>query len=194
MNRTLLKRAYEPVKHLYTGFTGQSVPFLINEAIGELHEALQHYYKHKEQAWAYEVDSWGYIRVNNPLDVTRKDYELFLHNTVEMELADTVLRLASLAQWASLNLNADIPCKHSAISTIQCRKIERVQTLDELVLILTNTISRIAYFDVERGFHYRWEFLTTAICMIDTWCDTQHIDLDWFINVKIEYNKIREWN
>ena len=164
------------------GHSFQDVQMCLNEAIGELHEASKHIRNHKEYAWFYHVDSFGYIMGCDPLGVDKLTYEQLIANTVEMEIADCKLRLLALLGSVGHEF------KQTAHHVFVREEMKQLDGFHHFSLCVTKIIARAW----RRG-HFAPVLAELAIEAIDEWCDSHHIDIDWYCEVKHNYNKTREW-
>jgi len=186
--KKLSKEAYETVKG-YFPFRKEEAIERVALSLGEVGEALGHIKKCGSMAWAYNIDPWGSIRTDNPEDITEGVYNRYLDKTVEMELADAVLRLLSLI-GGSFDSGEHINIKKkSALHTIACQEVMLCDDVYQLFCALAGYYSRIPRHNT-----VNYELITIPIVMIEVWCEKMGINLHWFISVKMRINRGRTWD
>lgn len=109
-------------------------------------------------------------------DVWKRDFEIYIKNTVEDELADVVIRCLDLAGLKKIDFRyADILLSEGA------REVQ--VPFPELMYMACEEITYHGYDLTER--------LNELVAGIIAYCNKKGIDIEWFIKQKMKYNKLR---
>ena len=111
-------------------------------------------------------------------DVWKRDFEIFIKNTVEEELADMVIRCLDLAGLKKIDFRyADI---------LLSEGVREVQVpFPELMYLACEEITCHGYDLTER--------LNALVAGIIAYCNKKGIDIEFFIEQKMKYNRLREY-
>ena len=103
-----------------------------------------------------------------------EDFEAYIKNTVEDELADIVIRCLDLAGLRGINLSTPVKgtCKIAMPFTEYA----------------FNTCHVLTYTHVPLA-----ERINNVIGRIIAYCEAEGIDLEWFITQKMKYNRLRPY-
>ena len=155
------------------GFSFNNIEQCKTDILGEFNEALQHIANKGDGAWFQGSKHEKSVMWLDPRHVCIDTYKNYLAETVEMELVDVKLRTCSLANSLGMPLE---PC---GFSEIIVKKMDRINTIEELSQCCANLLSLNHYFAV--------------IDCVYQWMKMRKINVDWFIEVKQNYNKIRTY-
>lgn len=109
-------------------------------------------------------------------DVWKRDFEIYIKNTVEEELSDVVIRCLDLAGLRGIDL-------HYA-DTLLSEGVKEVQvSFPELMYMACEEITFHGYDLTER--------LNELVAGIIAYCNKKGIDIEFFIEQKMKYNKLR---
>ena len=158
------KLSYETA--IKNGFKFDSIEKLKIDIVGEFDEALAH-----GENWFQGSDHEESIMWLDPEFVCVDTYLGYLAETPEMELIDVILRTASVAYKVNLNLS---PCRFSELAV---NRIDECKTIEDLKFICESLLSLNHYFAV--------------IDCVYQWMKLRGINVDWFLRVKQNYNKVR---
>lgn len=112
-------------------------------------------------------------------DVWKRDFEIFIKNTVEDELSDIVIRCLDLAALR----NCDLALAKAAVD----RNILMVN--DELPMFAY----RMCWFLADETDYSLCSRLNYCIAAVITYCQQKGIDIEWFIEQKMSYNELRPY-
>ena len=108
----------------------------------------------------------------------REDFEAYIKNSVEDELSDVVIRCLDLAGLRGLNF--------SLADELLKRGMEKVnETFPEVMYHLCTFIS--SYGEILR------DKLNYCVALIIGYCKQKDIDIEFFIEQKMKYNRLREY-
>lgn len=111
-------------------------------------------------------------------EVWKRDFEIYIKNTVEDELADTVIRILDLAGL--------IGCDLSNVKTLLDRGMNKVkETFPEFMYRISQSLT-----DKMETLRSR---LNYGIACIIGYCKQKGIDIEFFIEQKMKYNKLRSF-
>lgn len=111
-------------------------------------------------------------------DVWKRDFEIYIKNTVEDELADTVIRILDLAGL--------IGCDLSNVKMLLDRGMNKVkETFPEFMYRVCQSLT-----DEIETLRSR---LNYGIAGIIGYCKQKDIDIEFFIEQKMKYNRQREY-
>jgi len=174
MNKKIISiEAYEnATSH---GFAFDDVNRNLVEAYGELVEGLEHIKRSGVNAWFGKGDASLFVG----FDVgDRSTYNLCLENTVEMEIADCYIRLMAMCGAEESKFET------TALVTGVANQIVKAQSYIDLMQACGERILGSSGFDP----------ILHGVCDgIEQWCAKDSIDLEWFVKVKMEYNKDRPY-
>lgn len=107
-----------------------------------------------------------------------EDFEAFIKNTVEDELADVVIRCLDLAGLRGIDLTHALDCMDelSTAAFDECTFTETAYCMCSQV-VTGNTVTAVLS-TIDFVFHY---------------CKAKGIDIEWFIAQKMKYNKLRPY-
>ena len=111
-------------------------------------------------------------------DIWKRDFEIYIKNTVEEELADMVIRCLDLAGLKKIDFRyADM---------LLSEGIREVQTpFPELMYLTCEGITYHGYDLTEK--------LNALVAGIIAYCNKKGIDIKFFIEQKMKYNRLREY-
>lgn len=111
-------------------------------------------------------------------DVWKRDFEIYIKNTVEDELADVVIRCLDLAGLKKIDFRyADILLSEGA------REVQ--VPFPKLMYMACEEITYHGYDLTER--------LNDIVAGIIAYYNKKDIDIEWFITQKMKYNKLRPY-
>lgn len=112
-------------------------------------------------------------------DVWKRDFEIYIKETVEDELADIVIRCLDLLGLRNLNtyINSDY------ITTSIINLIESNPLFPEIAYKMCDLITNEILDIPER--------IGCIITIVFLYCEKKDIDIEWFITQKMRYNKLR---
>ncbi len=153
------------------GFVYDNYSRDLKDAVGELFEGDAWVNRYGCGGWAEFLVSRSNIK-SLDMDSVIMQYIKDLNQTVEMEIADCKLRLASLAHGYDKPLEEDMYSRECG------EKGRRCETYTDLMLHIMSCVNHR-------------NNIMGMIDSLDRWCEQNGIDLDWFCRVKLEYNKTR---
>jgi hypothetical protein len=186
-NQTSAKAYKTAIEH---GFKigGVNTPDNLNNALGELQEGARHIRELGKLAFITSSNS-NILKELMDSDISHRPnvYNFLLDNTVEMELADTKLRLFTLGHHYKANWS------ESAYSRDQAAIARTLKTYAELSLHCSKLITNISHFIPDGRLVVESYSINAVIDSIDAWCGKEGINIDWFVDVKMKYNEGREY-
>ena len=109
-------------------------------------------------------------------DVWKRDFEIFIKNTVEDELSDIVIRCLDLAALRNCDLALAKAAADRNILTVNDELPKFAYRMCWLLADETDSLcSRLNY----------------CIAAVIAYCQQKGIDIEWFIEQKMKYNKLR---
>lgn len=117
-----------------------------------------------------------------PEDVSPEHFGVFVKDTFEDEIADTVIRLLDFAGANNIH-----------IGTFLVGELNNIPTnVGEVLYDLTKGIISVQQeFSKENNTSKLSSTLTELLAMFEGFCKSKKIDLEWHIKAKMEYNKTR---
>ena len=107
-----------------------------------------------------------------------EDFETFIKNTVEDELADVVIRCLDLAALRGIDLTHALDSMDE-LSTATFDEWTFTETAYDMCFpVVTGNTEAAVFITIEYVFHY---------------CKAKGIDIEWFITQKMKYNKLRPY-
>nr|DAN89879.1 MAG TPA: NTP-PPase-like protein [Caudoviricetes sp.] len=120
------------------------------------------------------INNW--VKLHSETDITFKEnFDSYIKDTVEDELADTAIRLLDLAGLRNINLNG--------------------RTIIVYIVSKKKSFTENCYAIIKDIVNYRYtmeECLNYAIRQIFEFANFSDIDLAWHIEQKMRYNELRE--
>ena len=164
----------------------QSDETLLMLIITELAEAVEadRSNKHADVAKFKEWQTfYGSFFLSKEAQVIRfkEDFEAYIKDSVEDELADVVIRCLDFAGARGLDLH---PISDNAQWVSYIYKYFQENTFATVVFYICKDI-----FDVQ----YENTMISEAINIIFRYCTWRGIDLEWHIEQKMEYNQLRPY-
>lgn len=138
-------------------FSTEAEPELINGIVGEISEALRHLRDRGDEAW---------LIFNSGALLPHEDYHSRYADTVEMEMTDTWLRIASLRAWRNRPPTYTPTYTYNDAAGIQ-----------RFCYVLTGIVCNGG--------------LDSATEYIEAWARATGTPLEQLINIKMEHNKTR---
>jgi len=179
------KEAVETAKEHGFPFGGEADIKNLDDAVGELHEGSRHIRENGDKAWAYNLKEWTWLKEQKTIHYnTCKKYLL---NTVEMEIADCHIRLQSIGG----HYQADFG--ESGYSRLVSLTSSNIESYEGLSLYCAYCIGKIAKPNQNGLFKIRPDLIHAVLEALELWCSKKGIDLEWFIKVKMEFNKGRPY-
>lgn len=111
----------------------------------------------------------------------RENFERYIKDTVQDELADACIRLLDFAGLRRLDLQV------TSIDELKCSEGFFNWTFTESMFYIVSIIAEKGIIDWETLRSY----LNTNLCEILTYCVQHEIDIFWFIEQKMKYNESR---
>ena len=156
--------------------------------ITEIGEAVDAHRK----GWRAEGNrSWYDAVIEKTTDIDKRmtAFEGYIKNNLEDELADVVIRIASLCGACADNLEADKEQWKAAER--QATWMHTNVSFPAMCLHLCHSI--FTANSVRNCNGYRWlDAVKFVAWQVIEYCKLVGIDLDWYINAKMEYNKHRQ--
>lgn len=109
----------------------------------------------------------------------KEDFEAYIKNTVEDELADVVIRCLDLAGLRGIDLTHALDCMDELSATTFDEWTFTETAYDMCFPVVTGNIKPAVLYTIEYVFHY---------------CKAKGIDIEWFITQKMKYNKLRPYH
>ena len=160
--------------------TEQPDETLLMLIITEIAEAVQADRKNKHaDAGLFNADvetldmADGYDR-----DVWKRDFEIFIKNTVEDDLSDIVIRCLDLAWLRGIDLTEVNELINNGMKDI-------IETFPEVMYYLCSFISSEEQILDDK--------LNYCMALIIGYCKQKDIDIEFFIEQKMKYNRQREY-
>lgn len=154
--------------------------------ITEIAEAVQADRKDKHADMAgfkeYQTYYGGFLPSKEALDIRfRVDFEAYIKNSVEDELADVFIRCLDLAGLHSIDLSDEMDLIDK-LSEVKVKK-ETDGTFVELMF----EIAKIIFLeDVELNIKVN----AVLLCVVEL-CRAKIIDIEWYVAQKMKYNELR---
>lgn len=142
--------------------------------ITEISEAVEADRKGKHTDWSMLTGLYNYTFGNeNPdKETIQQDFERYIKDNIEDELADVCIRIFDLAGLRKLNMQSFYPCGYSQRLTFTEFAYSLVQTIDNP----TRSLSKR---------------LRSVICKVIAYCYYHNIGLKKHIELKMKYNEMR---
>jgi hypothetical protein len=144
--------------------------------ISELSEALE---SDRTKCYFKEV----LLLKKRPEYVSPEHFGVFVKDTFEDEIADTVIRILDFAGANDIPIKEYIPGEYNNVPT---NVGEALYDLTKGVICLQQEFD-----SKEENTENLSHILTTLLAMFEGFCKSKKIDLEWHIKAKMEYNKSR---
>jgi hypothetical protein len=123
-----------------------------------------------------------------PSEINAYTYEKMLAHTPEMELADVALRGATLAHYYKSSF------KDSAATSLVDIDVCGMSTIHQLKFYIGQLVAKCLKWDsATTSYKVNPDNIYLIIHAVEKWCCKQGIDINWFVQVKMNYNKQREY-